>query len=157
MITHEFIHHLRVEDDRRKGVSKTVYDLDNEGQVIPRSKTYENTFAEECAVIAETEIRTKECTQRPNRYVFELDRQPAVSPSEKIQSIKIERSTMRTKKHAIKSKDTVPMYRTLAGPDVMKDGTNLRGERAMDMFDRNYPRSRLYDAARRKKESKKNH
>ena len=111
----------------------------------------ENTFAEECAVIAETEIRTKECTCRPNVHVSELDRQKAVSPSEKMQSIKMERSTMRTKKHAVKPDEKVPVYSTSSSPDVMKDGTDLRGERAMDMFERNYPRSRLCDAARRRK------
>lgn len=53
-ITHELIHHLRVEDPERKRLSKTAYELDKGGHVINDSKTASNTFAEEYAIIAKT-------------------------------------------------------------------------------------------------------
>ena len=74
-ITHEFVHHLRTEDGERTGLSKTAYALDEKGYVVGDSKSVRNIFAEECAVIAETEIRTKFPTTRPNANLGKLDRQ----------------------------------------------------------------------------------
>ncbi len=71
-ITHEFVHALRSEDKDRKGIARTVYAQDKEGYVIGASKLPSLMFAEECAVIAETEIRTKYPTKRPNSKFSEL-------------------------------------------------------------------------------------
>ena len=143
-ITHELIHHLRVEDPEREGLSKTAYELDKDGHVINDSKTASNTFAEEYAVIAEAEIRTKYPTSKPNDRMREIDRQiiPKRSKQEE-DSYKLERSTMRTKADGIKSNETVPVFKKADPKDVMSDGNNLRGKKAMDMFDRNFRRSRL--------------
>ncbi len=58
-------------------------------------------------------------------------------------SYDIERSTMRTKAAAIKSSEIIPVYKEAAKKDVMADGVNLRGKKAIEMFDRNFKRSRL--------------
>lgn len=143
-ITHEIIHHLRVEDTDRKGLSKTAYKLDKDGHVIASSKNESNTFAEEYAVVAEAEIRTKYPTSRPNDLMRRIDRQiiPKRSKQEE-ESYKLERNTMRTKADGVKSNETVPVFKEADPKDVMPDGNNLRGKKAMDMFDRNFRRSRL--------------
>jgi len=75
-ITHEFVHLLRSEDKDREGITRTAYDQDEDGYVVQKPKSKENRFAEECAVIAETEIRTKEATKRPNSNLNKLDSTP---------------------------------------------------------------------------------
>lgn len=144
-ITHEFVHHMRVEDSDRKGLSKTAYELDDSGCVIGESRSEVKTFAEECAVVAETEIRTKRHTDKPNDNVCNLDAQPMNTKdrSAKEWSYEIERSTMRTKAAAIKSNENIPVYRKAPDKDMMAEGVNLRGERAIKMFERNFRRSRL--------------
>ena len=139
-ITHEFVHHLRAEDKNRKGVSKTAYDLDPRGRVIAGSRTDRARFAEECATIAETEIRAKYPTSRPNSNLGKLERQPGNTQW----SSDNERKTMRSKSDAVKPGEVIPKF-YIKGENVstMPDGNNLRGKRAMDMFDRNFRRSRL--------------
>ena len=75
-ITHEFVHLLRSEDKGREGLARTTYDQDEEGYVVQKPKSDAERFAEECAVIAETEIRTKEATKRPNSNLNKLDSTP---------------------------------------------------------------------------------
>ncbi len=75
-ITHEFVHLLRSEDKDRDGLTRTAYSQDSEGYVVQKSKNEADRFAEECAVIAETEIRTKEATKRPNSNLNKLDSTP---------------------------------------------------------------------------------
>ena len=149
-ITHEFVHLLRSEDKDRKGLTRTAYDLDDDGYVIGDSKTDENTYAEECAVIAETEIRAKEATRRPNSYLNKLDQEPIVGESETMEWYDIERRTMRTKADSIKTKEKVPVYSKIPDKDVMAEGVNLRGEKALQMFERNFKRARLGNAAYQK-------
>lgn len=147
-ITHEFIHHLRVEDPERKGLSKTAYELDKDGHVLFDSKTKSVTFAEECAVIAEAEIRTKHPTDKPNDNMRKIDRQIIHQGSEdEKRSYRLERSTMRTKANGVKSYEAVPVFEEANPKNVMADGNNLRGKKAMDMFDRNFGRSRLGNAS----------
>ena len=43
---------------------------------------------------------------------------------------------MRTKANSIKSDETIPVVTKRSGKDVMADGTNLRGKRALRMFGR---------------------
>jgi hypothetical protein len=50
---------------------------------------------------------------------------------------------MRTKATAIKSNENIPVYKVAPKKDVMAEGVNLRGEKAIVMFDRNFRRSRL--------------
>ena len=139
-ITHEFVHHLRAEDKNRKGASKTAYDLDANGRVIKDSRTDRTRFAEECATIAETEIRSKYPTSRPNSNLGELDRQPGNTQW----SSDNERKTMRSKSDAVKPGEALPrFYNKDEIVSIMPDGNNLRGKRAIDMFDRNFRRSRL--------------
>lgn len=115
------------------------------GHVVGASRTKANGFAEGCAVVAETEIRTKNLTDRPNVNVCNLDKKPISYKDGKTKewSIGVERSTMRTKAASIKSDEVLPVYDKAPEKDVMKEGVNLRGEKAMVMFDRNFRRSRL--------------
>ena len=53
---------------------------------------------------------------------------------------------MRTKASAVKTNESVPVFRAAESNDVMSDGTNLRGEPAIVMFERNFKRSRLGNA-----------
>ncbi len=138
-ITHELVHHLRTEDEDRHGLDKTAYSLDENGHVVSDSKTDRNRFAEECAVIAETEIRTKEATDRPNVNLGKLDRQ--VGDIE--ESNRNERITMRTRSDAIKPNENIPVFNGKSTDAAMAEGTNLRGRPALKMFDRNFRRSRL--------------
>ncbi len=50
---------------------------------------------------------------------------------------------MRTKAAAVKSDENIPVYKKAPPKDVMAEGVNLRGERAIGMFERNFRRSRL--------------
>ena len=102
-------------------------------------------FAEECAVTAETEIRTKEPAINPNSYVDDIKQQKTYG-EERAEVYQVERSTMRTKANSIKSDETIPVMTKRSGKDVMADGTNLRGKRALRMFERNFKRSRLGNA-----------
>ena len=146
-ITHEFVHHMRVEDEERTGDSRTFYKLDEEGCVNGDEKPKPVTLAEEFAVTAETEIRTRERTTQPNSYLGQVDRQIDTSFRGLRDSLNIERSTLRTKKSAIKNGELIPVFEVKTGDDVMAEGTNLRGERCDVMFKRNFKRSRLGNAA----------
>ena len=53
---------------------------------------------------------------------------------------------MRTKAAAVKSNETLPKYEEAPNKDTMAEGVNLRGKRALAMFDRNFRRSRLGNA-----------
>ena len=143
-ITHEFVHLLRSEDKARKGVARTVYDQDKNGYDVGK-KEKDLKFAEECAVIAETEIRTKEPTERPNSNLSNIEWQ-RIPEKEKKDSYLIERGTMRTKANSIKSNENLPIMKRPGNEDVMKDGNNLRGQKAIQMFERNFKRSRLGNA-----------
>ena len=148
-ITHEFVHLLRSEDKDRDGLARTAYDQDEEGYVIQKSKTLANVFAEECAVIAETEIRTKEATKRLNSYLNKLDSDP-IPQTEEMKWYDIERRTMRTKANSIKSNERIPVFDKIPDKDVMAEGNNLRGEKALQMFERNIQRARLGNATYQK-------
>ena len=92
-------------------------------------------FAEECAVIAETEIRTKCPTKRPNSKFSELNSKD-VSHTQKRRIYLSERRKMRTKANFINPRKKISVS---AGPKnavksrhnfdagVMADGRNLRG------------------------------
>lgn len=155
-ITHEFVHHLRVEDQKRRGLSKTAYNLDENGCVIPEPEHSKKRFAEECAVSAETEIRTKEPTNRPNTYFCKLDKKTIIAHTKEHEwSYNVERSTMRTKANAIKTNELIPVYKEAPEKDRMSEGVNLRGKQAIDMFDRNFKRSRLGNAPKSGNENEK--
>ncbi len=74
-----------------------------------------------------------------------MDRQD-ITKREQIEIYRVERSTMRTKANSIKSDETVPVITKRPKKDVIADGTNLRGKRALRMFERNFRRSRLGNA-----------
>ena len=152
-ITHEFVHLLRSEDKTRKGVARTVYDQDKDGYVIG-IKDKGPRFAEECAVVAETEVRTKQPTKRPNSNLSDIEWQH-IPEKEKEDSYLVERGTMRTKANSIKSDESVPVMKRPDDEDIMKDGTNLRGQRAIQMFERNFKRSRLGNATYVKRSGEK--
>jgi len=62
----------------------------------------------------------------------------------------IERRTMRTKANSIKSDEKIPVFDKIPDKDVMAEGTNLRGEKALQMFERNFQRARLGNATYQK-------
>ena len=62
----------------------------------------------------------------------------------------IERRTMRTKANSIKSDERIPVFDKIPDKDVMAEGTNLRGEKALQMFERNFQRARLGNATYQK-------
>lgn len=71
-------------------------------------------------------------------------------------SYDLERSTMRIKANAIKTDELVPVYKETSAKERMSNGINLRGEKAIHMFERNFKRSRLGNASKSNKEYEKN-
>lgn len=139
-ITHEMIHVLRVTDNSRDDLAKDCYKRDSNGHVIKNSnESYLNTprkFAEECAVTAEAEIRTKEPTSRPNLYYEYTEYGENKRRRDVIYSD--ERKNMRSK--STNSGGNGPTF------NIMSDGTNLRGKPAIKMFERNFDKSELGNA-----------
>ena len=150
-ITHEFVHLLRSEDKDRKGVTRTVYNQDEKGYVIEKSKLDSHRFTEECAVVAETEIRTKQPTDRPNSCFNKITSEENKNLT-KMDKYRLGRNAMRTETTLIKSNRSIqdsskPKDNSKTEKErefeIMADGNNLRGQKAMQMFERNFAKSNL--------------
>lgn len=126
-ITHEFIHLARTVDKKRKYYAKTPYRTDGKGR-----RTLDDTInkddlsnAEESATTAETTVRTKNPTLRPNTYFDELGKRDPFTGM-------YERSRRDNYKH-----DRECLRRYSTGRKV-SDGTSIKGVNAIKMFLGNY-------------------
>ncbi len=134
-IAHEFIHLMRDSDKSRKDLSKTVYRHEKGGLRSLSQRGTDNvskslSMAEEMATTAEATVRVKKPSARPSSYFLGL--------------VKVEPYTERWKREKeMNYHDDRKTLRTYADGSGVPDGRSIKGNNAIAMFERNYPRSLL--------------
>lgn len=73
-ITHEFIHHLRIVDPKRTGYAKSPFILNDKGHVVTgKGRSYDSySNLEEAGTVAEATVRTRQPTDSPSGYYWDV-------------------------------------------------------------------------------------